>query len=84
MDINNISRIVHDNAKAHGFHPTEEHINVFLANQINNLHLLYFTMDTEGTEHYSWISNWNSFLSCICSGKIPMYDGHYSKAQQKP
>lgn len=38
IELNEISRMVHENAKEHGFHPTEEHINVFLANQINNLH----------------------------------------------
>ena len=38
MNINQIAVMVHENAKVHGFHPQEEHINIFLANQINNLH----------------------------------------------
>lgn len=38
MNINDIAKMVHENAKEHGFHPEDEPIEVFLANQCNNLH----------------------------------------------
>jgi NTP pyrophosphatase (non-canonical NTP hydrolase) len=37
MTINEVAIMVHDNARAHGFHP-EEKIEIFFANQCNNLH----------------------------------------------
>lgn len=38
MTINEIADMVHENAKAKGFHPQDEHPDLFLGNQINNLH----------------------------------------------
>jgi NTP pyrophosphatase (non-canonical NTP hydrolase) len=36
--LNEIADVVHENAKAHGFHDPNEHIDLFIANQSNNLH----------------------------------------------
>jgi len=37
MTINEIATMVHENAKAKGFHPSEP-LEVFIANQCNNIH----------------------------------------------
>ena len=36
--LNQIAHEVHENAKAHGFHPKRQSLDLFIANQIANLH----------------------------------------------
>jgi NTP pyrophosphatase (non-canonical NTP hydrolase) len=37
-DINELAGAVHENASRHGFHPADELLTTFVANQCNNLH----------------------------------------------
>ena len=63
MSITELADIVHENAKAKGFHPPTESLDTFIANQCNNIH-------AEVTEL------WDAFRAgtekCFCDKAVKM------------
>jgi NTP pyrophosphatase (non-canonical NTP hydrolase) len=62
-DLTELAKDIHSNARAHGFHPTDQPIEVFLANQCNNIH-------SEVSE--LWDAFRAGWLNCKCDKDVQL------------